>query len=73
MTDDVDLTKKPTNVDHIVRPLLPWRGVDDSVTECGRPVRDVQNIATADEIRARVQRVGQARAAFCHASGFDRA
>jgi hypothetical protein len=61
---DDDLTRKPANLDHLVRHLPPWRAHEDAVTECGRPVTEVQSIATVDEIRARIKRVGQARAAF---------
>lgn len=63
MTED-DLTRKPANLDHLARCLLPWRVAEDALTECGRPVTEVQSIATADEIRARIKRVGQARASF---------
>lgn len=59
-----DLTSKPTQLDHLVRHLPPWRAPEDAVTECGRPVTDVQSTAAAAEIQARIKRVGQARAAF---------
>jgi hypothetical protein len=59
-----DLTSKPTQVDHLVRHLPPWRAPEDAMTECGRPVTEVQSTATSDEIRARIKRVGKARAAF---------
>lgn len=57
MTDD-----RPAEVlDHITRPGLPWRA--ERLTECGRPADGVQTI-TADELRARVARLGKQRTAF---------
>lgn len=60
---DTDLTKRPTDIDHIARSMLPWRDETDALTECGRPVQEV-SVAPVDELRARVKRVGQARAMF---------
>lgn len=49
-------------LDHIERSVPPWQR--DRFTECGRFVRDVVSIKTADEIRAKVAKVGKQRAAF---------
>lgn len=54
------MTQEP--LDHILRPRLPWR--EDDLTECGRAANDVKTIITADELKARIKRLGQQRTAF---------
>ncbi|MBF6302284.1 hypothetical protein IU459_32795 [Nocardia amamiensis] len=49
-------------LDHVLRPSLPWR--DEELTECGRPAVDVASAITADDLTARVKRIGQQRTAF---------
>ncbi len=50
-------------VDHIIRPLLPWRHGDTAITECGYNARSVQSI-TRDEFFRRVKDLGQQRTAM---------
>jgi len=50
------------HVDHILRPALPWR--EDGLTECGRVVTEATAVVTADEVKARIKRIGQQRTAF---------
>jgi hypothetical protein len=51
-------------LDHVRRPGLPWRAADDDLTECGRPVVDVAAVVTAEEMQAKVARLGKTRAAM---------
>lgn len=52
-------------VDHIARLPLPWRTEAD-YTECGKPLADyaTDRLVTADEVQARIKRIGKQRAAF---------
>jgi len=50
-------------VDHIIRPLLPWRRSDTAITECGYNARSVQSI-TRDEFFRRIKDLGQQRTAM---------
>jgi hypothetical protein len=50
-------------VDHISRSALPWRAAE--LTECGKSVAELGGrVVSRDEIRTRIQRIGQKRAAF---------
>lgn len=50
-------------VDHIIRPLLPWRTNEGAITECGYDASKVKAI-TRDEYEARLKELGQQRAAM---------
>ena len=50
-------------VDHIVRPLLPWRTAEGAITECGYDASKVKTI-TREDYRARLKDMGQQRAAM---------
>ena len=50
-------------VDHIIRPLLPWRTSEGAITECGYDASKVKAL-TRDEYKARVRELGQQRAAM---------
>jgi hypothetical protein len=52
------------NLDHVARPMPPWRDPAHTKTECGRELRDVASIISLDDMLAKVKREGQARAAF---------
>jgi hypothetical protein len=50
-------------VDHVARPSLPWRPVSP-VTECGRPVNDVAQVISRDDLAAKLREQGKQRAAM---------
>lgn len=51
-------------VDHITRPVLPWRTSAD-LTECGKDTADCPDrLVTREEAEKRIKRIGQKRAAF---------
>jgi len=50
-------------VDHILRPLLPWRSADAAITECGYNTSKVKTM-TREEYFQRVRDMGQQRAAL---------
>jgi len=51
-------------VDHILRPLLPWRSGDEQrITECGLNASKAQTI-TRDDFHARVKSLGRQRTAM---------
>ena len=50
-------------VDHIVRPLLPWRSPAAAITECGFDVAKVKTI-TRPEYDARLKELGYQRTAM---------
>jgi hypothetical protein len=50
-------------VDHIMRPRLPWRSIDEVVTECGFNVTKVKTL-TREEYRARFKELGRQRMAL---------
>ena len=53
-----------TPVDHILRPLLPWRSPDEgAITECGYDASKVSTLTRA-EFEARVKDMGKQRAAM---------
>jgi hypothetical protein len=57
-------TDKVGPVDHILRAALPWR-VNAHLTECGKPADELAGrLVTRDEAAARINRIGQKRAAF---------
>lgn len=51
-------------LDHLSRPPLPWRA--PHLTECGKPLDtiDAARIISRDQLRKRVDDIGQKRAAF---------
>jgi len=60
MTD----TEKVGPVDHITRPVLPWRTEPD-LTECGKAVTAYPGrLLTREEASRRIKRIGHKRAAF---------
>jgi hypothetical protein len=50
-------------VDHIIRPLLPWRSQDGAITECGYDASKVKAI-TREAYSDRLKELGQQRAAM---------
>ncbi len=50
-------------VDHIQRPLLPWRGQDSAMTECGYGASEVKTI-TREQFVDRLKDYGQQRTAI---------
>lgn len=46
-------------LDHVRRPDLPWR--ISTLTECGRPVKDVGKCIERDELLARLKKYGKQR------------
>jgi len=50
-------------VDHIVRPILPWRSIEGAVTECGYDASKVKAL-TREEFFQRVKDLGQQRTAM---------
>lgn len=51
-------------VDHITRPILPWRTEPD-LTECGKAVTAYPGrLLTREEAAARIKKIGRKRAAF---------
>jgi hypothetical protein len=50
-------------VDHIIRPLLPWRSSEGSVTECGYDASKVKAL-TREEFFQREKDLGKQRAAM---------
>jgi hypothetical protein len=50
-------------VDHIMRPRLPWRAVEDAITECGYDATKVKTL-TREEYSARVKELGRQRIAM---------
>lgn len=50
-------------VDHIVRPLLPWRDARAAITECGYDASKVKAISR-DQYRQRVKEFGRQRTAM---------
>ena len=51
-------------IQHVLRGLLPWREPGSERTECGLLARDVRSVGTFAEMRRKVDRIGQKRAAF---------
>lgn len=49
-------------LDHIVRPLLPWRS--GCLTECGKDGATVDRVITRDEMIAKIKDQGKQRAAM---------
>lgn len=49
-------------LDHITRPILPWRTGD--LTECGKNSEDVESVISRDEMIAKIRRQGKQRAAM---------
>ena len=50
-------------VDHILRPRLPWRAVEDAITECGFDATKVK-VLTREEFEARFKEFGRTRMAM---------
>jgi hypothetical protein len=50
-------------VDHILRPRLPWRAIDDAITECGYDATKVKTL-TREEYNARHKEFGRTRMAM---------
>lgn len=50
-------------VDHIIRPMLPWRAAADAITECGYDATEVK-VITREEFRARLKDMGKQRTAI---------
>jgi hypothetical protein len=50
-------------VDHIIRPLLPWRTIEGAITECGYDASKVKTI-TRQEFKDRLKELGQQRTAM---------
>lgn len=40
-------------IDHILRPLLPWRGPEGAITECGLSASDADHITRAEFLQRR--------------------
>lgn len=57
----IDETGVAKELDHVLRPKLPWRRRD--LTECGLDPNRCVTI-TADELLAKIRKIGQQRAAF---------
>ena len=57
----MDLGEGP--LEHLLRTLPPWN-TGPQMTECGRPVSDVQAVVSRAEVEAKIARVGKQRAAF---------
>lgn len=49
-------------VDHILRPRLPWRALEDALTECGLDAE--AKTLTREEFRARLKELGKQRTAM---------
>lgn len=50
-------------LDHLERVLPPWH-TGPALTECGRPLSDVQSITTRDALKAKFAAQGKKRASF---------
>ena len=50
-------------VDHIIRPLLPWRNADAAITECGFDATKVKALTRAEYFE-RLKELGQQRTAM---------
>jgi hypothetical protein len=61
--DDGTPTRLDAPLDHVVRPALPWRR-EQTLTECGLVIEPGRRIITRDELVARINNLGQRRAAF---------
>lgn len=53
---------EPVKPDHVARPALPWRAA--TLTECGKALTAHPGALSRDEMRARIGRLGQQRAAM---------
>lgn len=49
---------------HIIRPMIPWREGEPGLTECGRAQTDVAQWITLEEFIIKVRREGQQRSAM---------
>lgn len=54
----------PLPMEHVERPLLPWRAPARKLSECGLPAGEGRVMLTRDEFAAKVRRQGKQRAAL---------
>jgi hypothetical protein len=52
------------DLEHVVRPTLPWRGTEDLLTECGLPADADRNVISREDLRRKWKEQGQTRASM---------